>query len=85
MVAEATGVRHPALLDPNEVEILDGDRGHRTLADVYGYQPGWGVPGPEIRAEIDAYMRRYDDMPGTHEVVEHRPLKVAAEPNEATE
>lgn len=84
-VSEAAGVRHPAMLSPKHVEILDGDRGHRPLADVYGYQEWWGTPGPEIVDEIDAYMRRYDDLPGTHEVVEHEPLKVAAEPNQATE
>ncbi len=35
-VSEAAGVRHPAMLGPTDVEILDGDRGHRTLAAVYG-------------------------------------------------
>lgn len=80
-VSEAAGVRHPAMLDPGDVEILDGDRGHRPLADVYGYQPGWGVPGPEIVREIDAYMARYADRPGTDEVVEREPVKLATEPN----
>ncbi len=84
-VSEAAGVRHPAMLGPNHVEILDGDRGHRPLQDVYGYQDGWGVPSPEIVAEIDDYMRRNDGQPGTHEVVEHAPLKNTEEPNQATE
>ena len=53
-VSEAAGVRHPAMLGPNDVEILDGDRGHRPLAEVYGYQKGWGIPGPDIVREIDA-------------------------------
>ncbi|MDZ4267308.1 MAG: glutamate synthase-related protein, partial [Mycobacterium sp.] len=84
-VSEAAGVRHPAMLSPSDVEILDGDRGHRPLAAVYGYRQGWGTPGPEIVREIDAYMSRYDDLPGTDEVVEHDPLRVATEPNQATE
>ena len=84
-VSEAAGVRHPAMLGPNDVEILDGDRGHRPLAEVYGYQKGWGIPGPEIVREIDEYMSRYDDLPGVDEVVEHEPLKVDDEPNQATE
>ena len=84
-VSEAAGVRHPAMLGPNDVEILDGDRGHRPLAEVYGYQDGWGVPGPEIVREIDMYMSRYDDAPGVDEVVQHEPLKLDAEPNQATE
>ena len=73
------------MLGPNDVEILDGDRGHRTLAEVYGYRDGWGIPGPEIVAEIDAYMSRYDEAPGVREVVQHEPLKLTAEPNQATE
>ena len=84
-VSEAAGVRHPAMLGPNDVEILDGDRRHRSLAEVYGYQKGWGIPGPEIVREIDEYMSRYDNLPGEDEVVEHEPLKVDDEPNEATE
>lgn len=84
-VSEAAGVRHPAMVGPADVEILDGDRGHRTLAEVYGYQQGWGVPGPEITHDIDVYMSRYDDLPGSDEVVEHAPLKVATAPNQATE
>uniref|UniRef100_A0A5Q5BT14 Ferredoxin-dependent glutamate synthase n=2 Tax=unclassified Mycobacterium TaxID=2642494 RepID=A0A5Q5BT14_MYCSS len=84
-VSEAAGVRHPAMVGPADIEILDGDRGHRTLAEVYGYQQGWGVPGPEITRDIDEYMSRYDDRPGTDEVLEHAPLEVATEPNQATE
>ncbi|ORB31045.1 FMN-binding glutamate synthase family protein [Mycolicibacterium parafortuitum] len=84
-VSEAAGVRHPALLGPEHVEILDGDRGHRPLAEVYGYQPGWGIPGAHIVADINECMRCYDNMPGTFEVVEHAPVKVATEPNQATE
>ncbi|MCV7366099.1 FMN-binding glutamate synthase family protein [Mycolicibacterium duvalii] len=84
-VSEAAGVRHPAMLHPNAVEILDGDRGHRPLAEVYGYRDGWGVPGPDIVTDIDTYMRRYDDPPGTDRVVEHEPLRLAGEPNQAME
>lgn len=43
------------------------------------------MPGPEITRDIDEYMSRYDDRPGTDEVVEHAPLEVATEPNQATE
>ncbi|GAA2795931.1 FMN-binding glutamate synthase family protein [Mycolicibacterium pallens] len=84
-VSEAAGVRHPALLSPNAVEILDGDRQHRPLADVYGYQPGWGTPGQEIASGIDEYMSRCANLPGADRVVEHEPLKLATEPNQAIE
>lgn len=84
-VSQAAGVRHPAMLSPRHVEILDGDRGHRPLAEVYHYGESWGVPGPEIVAEIDAYMRRQDDGPGTDEVVEHAPLEPSTEPDQSTQ
>lgn len=73
------------MLGPNDVEILDGDRGHRPLAQVYGHGDGWGIPRPEIVREIDAYMSRYDDAPGVDELVQHTPLKMTTEPNQATE
>jgi glutamate synthase domain-containing protein 2 len=60
-VSEAAGVRHPAMLSPKVVEILDGDRGHRPLAEVYGYRDGWGVPGPGIVDDIDALMSAADN------------------------
>lgn len=84
-VSEAAGVRHPAMLGPDDVEILDGDRGHRTLAQVYDYREGWGVPGPDITTVIDNYMRRFSDRPGTDEVVQQEPVQVAEDPRQATE
>ncbi|MGE2729614.1 FMN-binding glutamate synthase family protein [Mycolicibacterium vaccae] len=84
-VSEAAGVRHPAMLGPHAVEILDGDRGHRPLTEVYGYRDGWGVPDAQTCRDIDEYMKRYDDPTGTHEVVQHAPLKVTEDPNQAAE
>ncbi|MGB3955355.1 MAG: FMN-binding glutamate synthase family protein [Brooklawnia sp.] len=84
-VSEAAGVRHPAMLGPDAVEILDGDRSHRTLAEVYDYRPGWGVPEPGITSAIDHYMSRYDDQPGEDEVVQHEPVEVDPDPKQATE
>lgn len=43
-VAEACGVEHPGLIDTDSVEVLDGRTGSTALRDVYGYQPGWGLP-----------------------------------------
>ena len=84
-VSEAAGVRHPSLVGPDDVEILDGDRGHRTLAEVYGYAEGWGIPGPSIRDEINALMSRFDDQPGERDVVQSEPLPMSKNPEEATE
>ncbi len=84
-VSEAAGVRHPALLGPHDVEIVDGDRGHRTLAEVYRYEDGWGVPGPDICEDINAIMSRYDDEPGEEEVTQNEPLPVADDPEQESE
>jgi glutamate synthase domain-containing protein 2 len=55
-VAEACGVEHPALIDAESVEVLDGRTASTPLADVYGYQPGWGLPGAGDRAGIVRIM-----------------------------
>jgi len=55
-VAEACGVEHPGLIESDAVEILDGRTSSTPLRDVYGYEPGWGLPSPADRAEIAAIM-----------------------------
>jgi glutamate synthase domain-containing protein 2 len=55
-VAEACGVEHPGLIDTDDVEVLNGRTGSTALQDVYGYQPGWGLPSERDRAEIARLM-----------------------------
>jgi glutamate synthase domain-containing protein 2 len=55
-VAEACGVEHPGLIESDAVEILDGRTSSTPLRDVYGYEPGWGMPSPADRAEIARIM-----------------------------
>ncbi|MEI2777425.1 MAG: FMN-binding glutamate synthase family protein [Tetrasphaera sp.] len=55
-VSEACGVWHPALLDADDVEILDGNRHGTPLREIYGYEPSWGGLSGQIRAEIEAVM-----------------------------
>jgi glutamate synthase domain-containing protein 2 len=55
-VSEACGVEHPGLIEPDAVEILDGRTASTPLADVYGYEPGWGLPSAADRADIVAVM-----------------------------
>jgi glutamate synthase domain-containing protein 2 len=55
-VAEACGVEHPGLVEAGSVEILDGRTAATPLADVYGYQPGWGLPSAADREEIVRLM-----------------------------
>jgi glutamate synthase domain-containing protein 2 len=55
-VAEACGVEHPGLIDSDSVEVLTGRTASTPLHEVYGYQPGWGLPSEADRAEIVALM-----------------------------
>jgi glutamate synthase domain-containing protein 2 len=55
-VAEACGVEHPGLIDPDSVEVLTGRTASRPLREVYGYEEGWGLPSPADRAAITALM-----------------------------
>lgn len=55
-VAEAAGVPHPALIDPDDIEVLRGADRPETLRETYGYEPGWGQPSAEDREEIVRIM-----------------------------
>jgi glutamate synthase domain-containing protein 2 len=55
-VAEACGVEHPGLIETSAVEILDGRTASTALGDVYGYEPGWGLPAARDREQIVALM-----------------------------
>jgi hypothetical protein len=55
-VAEACGVEHPGLIDAESVEVLDGRTASTPLHEVYGYEPGWGLPSPADRADIARLM-----------------------------
>lgn len=62
-VAEACGVAHPGLITASDVEVADGNRRSVTLAELYGYRPGWGVPGAADRAEITRLMTEAASVP----------------------
>jgi glutamate synthase (ferredoxin) len=55
-VSETCGVEHPAQIGPDRVEVLDTLSDGRLLDQVYGYQPDWGRPSPQDRADIVAIM-----------------------------
>jgi len=59
-VAEAVGVVHPGLITPDDLEILYGQGAATSLAELYGYQPGWGRLGS---AERDAITRLMTPAP----------------------
>lgn len=51
-ICEAVGVAHPGLIGPTDVDILNGTAQAQTVAETYGYQPGWGVVGEALRQEL---------------------------------
>ncbi|HEX5089395.1 MAG TPA: FMN-binding glutamate synthase family protein [Nocardioides sp.] len=55
-VSEAVGVVHPSLIGPDDVDVLNGVCTTRSVREVYGYEPGWALPGPELVAEIAGLM-----------------------------
>ncbi|SFO69851.1 Glutamate synthase domain-containing protein 2 [Geodermatophilus dictyosporus] len=55
-VAEACGVEHPGLIDTGSVEVLTGRTASTPLGEVYGYEPGWGMPSAADRAAIVELM-----------------------------
>jgi len=55
-LARTCGVVHPALVDPGQLEIVTDGFRSQPLHEVFGYEPGWAVPPPERRAQIEALM-----------------------------
>jgi glutamate synthase domain-containing protein 2 len=55
-LAEAVGVPHPGLVTSGDIEIMDRTNGGLSLTATFGYEPGWGVPGPTDRAAITEIM-----------------------------
>jgi glutamate synthase domain-containing protein 2 len=60
-LSHACGVPHPALVGPNHIEILDGRYGATTAQELFGYQPGWGIPAPTTAEQIIALMHHPTD------------------------
>ena len=68
-VSEAVGVVHPGLISPDDVDLMDGLAGGRSLREVYGYDEGWGVPGPALQAQVTDLMLAelsHSDATGAH-------------------
>jgi glutamate synthase domain-containing protein 2 len=55
-VAEAVGVVHPGLIGPDDVDVVNGIRCTEGVREVYGYEPGWGLPGRALEEQITALM-----------------------------
>jgi len=55
-LAESCGVSHPALIDADDIEVLNGTSSGSLLREVYGYQPHWGQVSSEQRDDITRLM-----------------------------
>ncbi|MDP3969043.1 MAG: FMN-binding glutamate synthase family protein [Nocardioides sp.] len=55
-VAGSCGVTHPALVGVDDIDLLHGNYRARSLREVYGYEPTWGLVSDEQRRAIDAMM-----------------------------
>ncbi|MCA8941626.1 MAG: FMN-binding glutamate synthase family protein [Planctomycetes bacterium] len=56
-LCHAMGVEHPALVRPEDLEVLDESFGARNVRELFGYDIGWGLPGS---ADRDALRRDTD-------------------------
>ena len=55
-LARTCGVVHPALVDPGRLEVVSERFTSAPLHEMFGYEPGWAVPSPARRAEIEGLM-----------------------------
>jgi glutamate synthase domain-containing protein 2 len=55
-LARACGYVHPALVPLEAIELLDVDLQTVKVDELFGYKPGWGVPGPADIEAISAIM-----------------------------
>ena len=55
-ISDAIGVAHPALIGPEDLELMDGVRRGVALDEVFGYPEGYGRLGLDLAAEIERIM-----------------------------
>jgi hypothetical protein len=55
-LSRACGVPHPSLVTSDHFEILDGQFRSSTLEELFGYEPGMGLPGERDRQVIAELM-----------------------------
>jgi glutamate synthase domain-containing protein 2 len=56
-LSRACGVAHPALITADQLELLDDRFGSKTIAELFGYGRGFGLPSPTDCDEVRRIMR----------------------------
>ena len=57
-LSRACGVPHPALITADQLELLDDRFGAKTIAELFGYGRGFGLPSPTDCEEVRRLMKR---------------------------
>ena len=55
-LSRACGVAHPSRVTADQVELLDGRFGSKTVSELFGYGPGYGLPAAQDLEEIQRVM-----------------------------
>ncbi len=55
-VSRACGVPHPSLITADQLELLDDRFGAKTVAELFGYGRGFGLPSPTDCDEVRRLM-----------------------------
>jgi len=56
-LSRACGVPHPALITADQLELLDDRFGSQTIAQLFGYGRGFGLPSPTDCEEVRRIMK----------------------------
>jgi glutamate synthase domain-containing protein 2 len=57
-LARACGARHPALVDPDRIEVVGERYGSAPMRDVFGYEADWPLISPARHAELEDLIGR---------------------------
>lgn len=55
-LAQGAGRAPPGLVEPDQLEVIDGRLQGRPVREVVRHAPGWGLPGADARAAIRALV-----------------------------
>ena len=55
-LSRACGAPHPALITADQLELLDGRFGTKTVAELFGYGRGFGLPSPTDCDDVRRFM-----------------------------